>query len=292
MKNNNLISRREFIGGLVLATTMGPLLASCSRPSWKLGCYTRAWGNRHYLIALDGMVEAGYKYVGLSTHDNGRVIDRETLPEVAIQVGEEIKKRGLKLATLSGGGFDLKESIDGGIVQLKQLIDNAAYCGAPIIQINDVPDPDLAEKFYKVISESCDYAAEKGVMITVKPHGSTGAVCRSFVDKVGNKNFKLWYDPGNVCFYTEGKVNPVDDADKLDGVVVGMAVKDFRLPKNVSITPGTGMVDFPNLIKRLRKGGFKNGPLIVECLNDGDLSYVNAEARKTREFLEEITSNL
>src|SRR5690554_1380572 len=137
------------------------------------------------------MVEAGYKYVGLSTHDKGRVIDRQTLPEVAIQVGEEIKKRGLKLATLSGGGFDLKESIDGGIAQVQRLIDNAVYCGAPIIQINDVPDPDLTEKFYKVIAECSDYGAEKGVIITVKPHGSTGAECRSFVDKVGKKNFKL-----------------------------------------------------------------------------------------------------
>ena len=82
------------------------------------------------------------------------------------------------------------------------------------------------------------------------------------------------------------------DAADLDGFVVGMAVKDFRLPKSVDVTPGTGMVDFPKLLARLKQGGFKGGPLVVECTNTGDATYVTAEARKARQFLEEITSKL
>ncbi len=54
------------------------------------------------------------------------------------------------------------------------------------------------EPFYKAISECCDYAAEKGVLITLKPHGQVGAFCLEQVKKVNHKNFKLWYDPGNV----------------------------------------------------------------------------------------------
>ena len=62
----------------------------------------------------------------------------------------------------------------------------------------------------------------------------------------------------------------------------------FMPPKVVDITPGTGKVDFPKVMANLKKGGFKRGPLIVECLSPGDVSFVNAEARKTRLFLEEM----
>lgn len=289
-KPGDFMSRRHFIGSMVMAAAAAPFLTSCEVKGWQIGCYTRAWGSRHYLIALDGMVEAGYKYVGLSTHDKGRVVDRDTAPDFAITVGEEIKKRGLKLVTLSGGTFDVNAPVDEGINQLKRLIDNAVRCGAPVIQLNDIAKPELEPTFYKVISECCDYGLEKKVLITVKPHGSTGAECRTHVDRINHKNFKLWYDPGNVSYYTEGKLDPVQDAEALDGVVVGMAVKDFKLPKNVNVTPGTGMVNFEKLLARLKQGGFTGGPLIVECLDVGDVPFINGEARKAREYLERITA--
>ena len=286
-------SRREFIktsgiSSIMLATATGEFLSSCNTSNWQIGAYTRAWGNRDYRIALDGMVEAGYKYVGLSTHDKGRVVDRNTSLDEAALIGEEIKSRGLTLITNSGGSFDLTQSIEEGIVQLKRLIDNSAICGSPVIQINNVSNPEHIDKFYKVISECCDYGIEKGVMISVKPHGSTGAECRKYVDRVGHKNFKLWYDPGNVYYYTEGKLDPVEDVKALENVVVGMAVKDFRLPKNINVTPGTGMVNFPDLLTNLQKNGFNDGPLVVECLDVGDLAYITAEAKKAREYLEKI----
>ena len=84
--------------------------------------------------------------------------------------------------------------------------------------------------------------------------------CRPLVDKVGHKNFRLWYDPGNIYYYSDGKLSPVDDAGEVDGLVSGMSVKDFRMPKDVDVTPGTGMVDFQNVMKRLKEGGFKKGP--------------------------------
>jgi sugar phosphate isomerase/epimerase len=68
-----------------------------------------------------------------------------------------------------------------------------------------------------------------------------------------------------------------------------MSVKDFKLPKDVFVTPGTGMVDFAKVLARLKQGGFTQGPLIVECLERGDAAKVTAEAKKARAFLEELT---
>ena len=75
----------------------------------------------------------------------------------------------------------------------------------------------------------------------------------------------------------------------MDGLVVGMCIKDYKNPKNVAVTPGTGLVDFPAVMERLKQGGFTSGPLIVECLEPGDLEHTLAEAKKTRKFLEELT---
>ena len=83
----------------------------------------------------------------------------------------------------------------------------------------------------------------------------------------------------------------MDDAASVDGAVVGMSVKDFRPPKDVALTPGTGQVDFPKVMARLRQGGFTHGPLVVECLAPGDLAHVNAEAVKARRFLETLTGH-
>jgi sugar phosphate isomerase/epimerase len=106
---------------------------------------------------------------------------------------------------------------------------------------------------------------------------------------VGRKNFGLWYDPGNIFYYSEGKIDPVSDSEAVDGLVVGMSVKDYRAPKEVMVTPGAGQVNFQALLARLKKGGFTRGPLVVECLERGPAEKVTAEAKKARRFLEELT---
>jgi sugar phosphate isomerase/epimerase len=286
------ISRRHFLGQALLAaasaTAAAAALPAARRSGYQIGAYTRAWGNRHYRVALDGMVLTGYKFAGLSVHDKGRVLDRDSTDEQAAAVGAELKSRGLRLVTLSPGGFDLAKPIDEGIRQLRRLVDLAVICGAPCVQVNDPAKPELDPGFYKVMAEGCDYAAAKRVLLTVHPHGSPGAHLREQIRKAGHPNLRLMYDPGNIGFYSHGKIDPVADAAAVDGVVYGMSVKDFRLPRDVSITPGTGLVDFSRLLARLRQGGFTSGPLTVECLIPGELDTVNAEARRAREFVERL----
>ena len=125
--------------------------------------------------------------------------------------------------------------------------------------------------------------------ITVKPHGglnATGLQCRKCVEMVGNKNFGIWYDPGNIYFYSNGKIDPVKDAGTVDGLVFGMSVKDYVHPAQVDVTPGSGKVDFKSVMSRLIKGGFTGGPLVIECLAPGDLKALAVEAKKARTFFE------
>ena len=311
MNSLNQLSRREFLGQTVRLGTAS-LAATCAAASptlakksgspavrrpfrdWQIGCYTRPWGQYDYRVALDAIAEAGFKYAGLMTAKSktGLVISVSTTLEEAERVGEEVKKRGLVVPSVYGGGIPVEKSLTAGIKGLKKLIDNCAACGAKNLLMGGTGNEKLYKLYYKAIAECCDYAAEKGIGISVKPHGglnATGSQCRKTVEMVGHDNFRIWYDPGNILYYSNGELDPVADAATVDGLVVGMCVKDYRHPKDVLVTPGTGKVNFPAVLARLKKGGFIRGPLVVECLERGDLKQTLAEARKARRFLEELT---
>ena len=260
---------------------------------WQIGCYTRPWDQYEYQVALDGIAEAGYKYVGIMTAKGKSwvIINLQTTPEEVAQLKESIAQRGLKTLSVYGD-FPAKESVEQNVRGLRQLIDHCAACGSPHLLLGGTGEEKLYRPYYQAIKECCDYAGEKGVMMSIKPHGglnATGPQCRKAIEFVGHKQFGLWYDAGNIFYYSNGELDPVTDAATVHGLVVGMSVKDYRHPKEVLVTPGTGKVDFKKVLARLIAGGFKQGPLVVECLERGDAAKVTAEAKKARLFLEELT---
>lgn len=288
-----MATRRQFIGQVMLATTSATVLRAADRPNWIIGCYTRPWGKFDFRVAFDGIADAGFKYVGIMTAKGGWLVTPDTPPEKVAMIRAEAKSRGLSIASLSGGAFMVRKSLPEGIARLKRLIDCAVICGSPGLLLGGTGDPALAEDYYLAIGECCDYAASKGVGLSLKPHGpanSTGQLCRLLIEKVGHKNLGLWYDPGNVFYYSDGTLDPVDDAATVDGLVVGMSIKDFLPPKVITLTPGTGKVDFPKVMARLRRGGFHGGPLIVEALAVGDAAHLAAEARKAHQFVSAIST--
>ena len=293
------LTRRDFLdyslrlgaAGLAASCVTETTMASEAGDRWQIGCYTRPWAKYDYRVALDAIAEAGFKYAGLMTakSKNNLVISVDTTLEEAEQVGLEARKRGLKIPSVYGGGIPINKSLEAGVEGLKKLIDNCAACGAANLLMGGIGNEKLYDVYYKAIAECCDYAAEKKVGISIKPHGglnATGPQVRKTIEMVNNKNFRVWYDPGNIYYYSDGKLNPVDDAPSVDGLVVGMCVKDYKHPKNVEITPGTGMVDFPAVMAQLKKGGFTKGPLVIECLAPGDLEHTLGEAKKARLFVE------
>jgi sugar phosphate isomerase/epimerase len=300
------LTRRAFLVGTTklgmagLAASSFPSLfgaeagSTASKTGWQIGCYTRVFDQFEYPVALDAIAEAGFKYVGLmSTKAKPSILIRTTTPVEEVQaIHEQARKRGLKVLSVYGEA-PATDSLDAGIRGLKQLIDDAAICECPNLMLAGTTDEKLYQLYYKTVRECCDYAAVKGIGISIKPHGgqnATGPQCRKAIDLVGKKNFRLWYDPGNVFYYSDGKLDPVEDAATVDGLVVGMSVKDFLPPKEVLVNIGEGRVNFPKVLARLKQGGFTHGPLIVECLARGTLESVKAEAKKARLFLETLTT--
>jgi len=303
MNSSNKLSRRDFLGRSVQAGAAGLgaccALTSCNSAGLKLSkkdryqiaCYTRPFNKHDYLTALDTIAQAGFKYAGLMSSNKGLVITTATTVEQAHKIGEEVKSRGLAVVSMFGGDIGVMKSLKTGIEGLRRLVDNCAACGCPNMLLCGHWDKNFQDAFYKAVEENLDYAKAKGVTMNLKSHGpynATGPQLRAIAEKIDRTNFNIWYDPGNTLYYSKGKLGPVEDAKTLDGLVKGMCVKDFAAPRQVSITPGTGQVDFPAVMRVLKKGGFTSGPLVVECLKTGDLDQLLNEAKKARRFLENL----
>lgn len=302
---NSRIPRRTFFTAVAKAgalAALSPLVdAGCATEpvpaaakAWQLGCYTRVFDQFDYPVALDAIAEAGFRYVGLMTTNTKQwVMINPATPTAEVQAMQaEAEKRGLKILSVYGdfSAADPAEQVE---VKLRQLIDHCATCKCPNLMLGGTTDEKLYQAYYGAVAKCCPYAAGKGIGLSIKPHGgqnATGAQCRKAIELVGQKNFGLWYDPGNIFYYSEGKLDPVEDAPTVDGLVVGMSVKDFRPPKEVLVNPGSGRVNFPAVMGRLMKGGFHGGPLLLECLERGPLETVKAAAKKARQFMEELTS--
>ena len=293
------LARRDFLRGMlgvaaVAAADIGQARArageSAGVPSeWQLGCYTRPFDAHDYRTALDAIAEAGFNYAGLMTAkgESWVLITANTTPDAAGRIAADLKQRKLQCASVYGDYTPTAE-VAANVRALERLVEHAATCGSPDLLLGGVGDVQLQEPYYRAIREVCDFAASKRVRLTIKPHGgqiATGPQCRQAIERVGHRNFRLWYDPGNIYYYSDGERDPVVDAATVEGLVVGMSAKDFLPPKEVLVTPGTGRVDFPRVMARLREGGFRQGPVLVETLAKGSLAQVIAEARKARAFL-------
>lgn len=305
--------RRQFLcqaGYLGAAALAAPrLLASSAAvppgPSgqWQIGCFTRPWAKYDYRVALDAIAEAGFQYAGLMTAKGPKsnlVVSLAQTPEEVAQIASEVKKRGLKVPAIWGDEFLVGPSLEEARDKFKKLIDYCALVESPALMLGGTYNVKTYDTYYKLVAEACPYAAEKHVQLVAKPHGvrnMTGPEIRKNIELVGQKNYTLWYDPGNILFYSKGQVNPIEDAASVAGLVTGMCVKDLVISQKdgkqvmeANVTPGTGQVDFRALMAVLKKGGFTGGPLIVECLASGDMPALLSEAKKARQFLETLVA--
>lgn len=312
MTRHSVWTRRRFLQHS-LAIGASASLAAAAHPAWagtadsgayRVGIYTRPWDKHDYRVALDAIAEAGFKHAGLMTTTMpwGRlVLSADTTLEQAVEIGNEARQRGLEIPSVYGGGIPVAKSLEDGIAGMRRLIDNCVAAGARNLLMGGIGQEKLYDAYYQAIAACCEYAAQRKLTIAVKPHGglnATGPQCRKCVEFVGHENFSLWYDPGNIFFYSNGELDPVDDAATVDGLVkAGMCIKDFdmterdgKVVRDVALTPGTGRVDFVKVLQRLRQGGFTSGDLVIECLSPGDgtLGHLLAEAKKARQYVEQV----
>ena len=308
------MSRRQFIqttAAATAATSLGAFSAKADSKGahWPIGCFNRPWMQAHgtkmdplskrmpanwgFDVALKGMKEAGYKLTGLLTRmPDEPFIGVDATPEYLADLKKKIKSSGLRSnmgAMRARADLPLAEAIK----DTRKQIDHAKFLDLEFILTFGVDKPSQFENYYKMMADAADYCEEHGIKLVMKPHGGASGDVEEIercMAKVNRPNFKIWYDAGNIIYYT-GK-DPLEELKPIAQYVTGFCAKDCASPKgNVMIQFGQGKVDFHAVFEELKKAGF-NGPLMVECAAGKTYEEVTANAKANRIFLEKALAAL
>jgi len=294
------MNRREFLQQTVTGGAAAVLGASCSRTlgaagvRWPVGCFNRPWTTWSFDETLKQIKAAGYQTTGLLTRTKDEpFIGADATPEYLAALERRIAASGL---TANMGALRSRHNIplDQSIEEVRKQIDNAAALKLSFVLSFGVDKPEEYDHFNRVMSDAAAYAQDKKIKLVMKPHGgSSGASgeIATVMKAVNHPNFKIWYDAGNIIYYT-GK-DPVEELKPIAQHVTGFCAKDCAaLKSDVMIQFGAGKVDFLSVFRTLKAAGF-DGPLMVECCKIGasaEETMVNARANRT--FLEQVLTRV
>jgi sugar phosphate isomerase/epimerase len=258
--------------------------------SLPLGCFNRPWSKFDYADALAGIAAAGYELTGTMRQQQAALIETDSTEDEVAALRAQVQRAGLRPSTVLGS-FPFDGSPDESVSALEALIDRIALFGADYLLHCGTANEEHFDRFYGTMRACCDYAQDREVMLTLKPHGgisTSGADLLRAVERIDHSNFGIYYDPGNIMHYKG--LDPVEELEPVAAQVVAMCIKDsLGEGAGVMITPGTGKVDFRGVFDVLVDAGFE-GPCLVECVGGESLEEVNEEARKTRDFLLDLTT--
>ena len=290
------MNRRTFLfnaGLTVAAVGLAPghsfaQAAPAKGVKWPIGCFNRPWAKWGYDVTLDSVKAAGYGLTGLLTRSKTEPFTGDdATPEYLAALKKKIADHGLSVnmaALRSRHNIPVEDSIK----EVRKQLDNAKFLSLEYMLTFGVDKADQYENYYQVMADAAAYAQDKGIKLVMKPHGGGSGAAEEILrclEKVKHANFKIWYDAGNIIYYT-GK-DPVAELEPIVQHVTGFCAKDCGGVKSeVMIQFGDGKVDFQGVFKKLKGAGF-NGPVMVECCAIGATPEVTAEnARKNLEFLE------
>jgi sugar phosphate isomerase/epimerase len=255
-------------------------------PRCELGCFNRPWNQFELSDFLAGTKAAGYALAGFMRQKGEATVDVDSPPDRAAEVRAEVEAAGLAPSTLLAGML-LGQPLDEAAAHFRQVIDVAAEAGCRFVLTCGTDNEDHRQSYVDIIRETADYATEQGVVLTLKPHGGISATSRELVaihDEIGHPNFGIYYDPGNVHYYTGEPA--AEDVKRLGNRAVAMCIKDNTGGRHgdVAIEPGTGEVHFDAVFGTLFDHGFA-GPCLVECLGGNAVAEIDDSAKRTFDFL-------
>jgi sugar phosphate isomerase/epimerase len=267
---------------------------AAAAPDWPIGCFNRAWTQWSYDDALDGIKAAGYKLTGFLTGQRGEAFTSSTAtPEYLNRLKQRIAQRGL-VANMTTIRFRPDGALAENIADLRKQIENAARMELQFMLTFGVDKPEHYENFYRLMADAAAEGEKRNLRIVLKPHGGGSGASEEILrclEKVAHPNFKIWYDAGNIIYYT-GK-DPVAELEPIARHITGFCAKDCPAPKGEVMSQfGSGKVDFKAVFAKLKSVGFK-GPIMVEGIKVGATPQeTTANARANREFLEKVLASI
>lgn len=154
---------------------------------------------------------------------------------------------------------------------LKRTSDFAKLLNIPVTfnqwgYIPEAPSDPLYEPTVKAVQEIAAHCKANGQTFVNETGQETPVTLLRTILDTGMDNVKVVLDAANLILY--GKGSPVDSLDVIGKYVIGVHAKDGFYPTNPrylgrQVACGQGKVDWPRLIRGLKKIGYQ-GPITIE----------------------------
>jgi len=251
-------------------------------PPWEMGIALYSFHNDSFISALAKADSAGVKLVeGFSFHKLGNEFDKHTMADLSDDDIERLKQ------LLEEGGMAMKSMYVGKVEDVegwKYYFDLADEFGMEYM----VSEPPLEQ-----LDMLDSLAGEYQIKIALHEHAK-GKSIYWHPDSVlaaiqGRPNIGVCADLGH---WVRSGLDPVECLAKLEGHVLGVHLKDAEESGNLTgsfVTVGTGVIDFPAVIKELKRQDF-DGLIHVECEHhtDDNLHFVIQDLK----VFNELTKNV
>jgi sugar phosphate isomerase/epimerase len=290
------MNRRDFLKHTTAATSCAALALSPAEAAvkWPIGCFNRPWTKWSFDETLKQIKAAGYKTTGLLSRTREEpFIGADATPEYLTNLKQRLAASGLK-ANMGALRSRHNSALAEATKEVRKQIENAQFLGLQYVLSFGVDKPEEYEHYYQVMSDAAGYAQERKIKLVMKPHGGGSGASDEILralKAVNHRNFKIWYDAGNIIHYT-GK-DPIEELKPIAQHVTGFCAKDCgEIKGEVMIQFGAGRVNFPGVFRTLKAAGF-NGPVMVECCKVGPTpADTTANASYNRDYLEKILAAL
>ena len=207
------MNRRQFLRTTAIAGAAAVFDLVSARADegvhWPIGCYNRPWVEKSrgwtYETALEGIKKAGYNITGLLTPFTSEpFIGSTATPEYLDGLKKRIAAHDLKA---NMGALHLKNnvSVEESIKDVRKQIDNAKLLDLEFLLTFGTNDPRDYADYYHIMSDAAVYAQEHGLKLVLKPHGGGSGAAEEIlrcIEQVKQPNFKIWYNAGNIIYYT------------------------------------------------------------------------------------------
>lgn len=179
------------------------------------------------------------------------------------------------------------------IARMKEVSDFAKKAGIAAVQshcgfIPENPNDALYTEAVEAIRNVAAHCKQNGQNFRCETGQETPITLVRAIRDVGLDNVGVNFDAANLILY--GKANPVDAVEILGPYIQGVHAKDGLYPTGpkdlgVEVPIGEGKVNFPVLIEKLKRIGYKN-PLTIEREIRGEKQTADILAAKA--YLEKL----
>lgn len=161
------------------------------------------------------------------------------------------------------------------------------------IHVGTIPHDASSPDFIKLVdrcSEVAQALADRGLQLLLETGRESIDTLQQFIQAVGRDHIAVNFDPCNLIIY--GVDDPVKAVSRLKGCVEMVHLKDAKRSDNPGVdygqaaAMGTGDVQIPRVLSKLRTIGY-TGPLLIENnIRDGGLQPIKDGINYIRSMLE------